>query len=311
MGMFVNPGNSAFQVALNSEIYVDKTGLLEYTNKVMNTLQGYICNSRPRRFGKSITANMLTAYYSKGCDSKEMFSNLEISKTPDFEKRLNKYDVIHVDIQWCMEPAGGADHIVSYISEKTISELKEYYPDVLTENLVSLPEVLSKINTETGTKFIVIIDEWDVLIRDKAADQKIQDEYIGFLRGLFKGTEPTKYIRLAYLTGILPIKKEKTQSALNNFDEFTMLSPGKLAQYIGFTEEEVRELSGSYHQEFEKVKRWYDGYLLRDYQVYNPRAVVSVMLNSEYKSYWSETASYEAIVPLINMNYDGLKTAII
>ena len=234
MGMFVNPGNSAFQVALNSEIYVDKTGLLEYTNKVMNTLQGYICNSRPRRFGKSITANMLTAYYSKGCDSKEMFSNLEISKTPDFEKRLNKYDVIHVDIQWCMEPAGGADNIVSYISEKTISELKEYYPDVLTENLVSLPEVLSKINTETGTKFIVIIDEWDVLIRDKAADQKIQDEYIGFLRGLFKGTEPTKYIQLAYLTGILPIKKEKTQSALNNFDEFTMLSPGKLAQYIGF-----------------------------------------------------------------------------
>ena len=311
MGMFVNPGNSAFQVALNSEIYVDKTGLLEYTNKVMNTLQGYICNSRPRRFGKSITANMLTAYYSKGCDSKEMFSNLEISKTPDFEKHLNKYDVIHLDIQWCMEPAGGADNIVSYISEKTISELKEYYPDVLTENLVSLPEVLSKINTETGTKFIVIIDEWDVLIRDKAADQKIQDEYIGFLRGLFKGTEPTKYIQLAYLTGILPIKKEKTQSALNNFDEFTMLSPGKLAQYIGFTEEEVRELSESYHQEFEKVKRWYDGYLLKDYQVYNPRAVVSVMLNGEYKSYWSETASYEAIVPLINMNYDGLKTAII
>ena len=166
---------------------------------------------------------------------------------------------------------------------------------MLTENLVSLPEVLSKINTETGTKFIVIIDEWDVLIRDKAADQKIQDEYIGFLRGLFKGTEPTKYIQLAYLTGILPIKKEKTQSALNNFDEFTMLSPGKLAQYIGFTEEEVRELSGSYHQEFEKVKRWYDGYLLRDYQVYNPRAVVSVMLNSEYKSYWSETASMKRL----------------
>ena len=208
--------------------------------------------------GKSITANMLTAYYSKGCDSKEMFSNLEISKAPDFEKHLNKYDVIHLDIQWCMEPAGGADNIVSYISEKTISELEEYYPDILTENLVSLPEVLSKINTETGTKFIVIIDEWDVLIRDKAADQKIQDEYIGFLRGLFKGTEPTKYIQLAYLTGILPIKKEKTQSALNNFDEFTMLSPGKLAQYIGFTEEEVRKLAESYHQEFEKVKRWYD-----------------------------------------------------
>ena len=131
------------------------------------------------------------------------------------------------------------------------------------------------------------------------------------MRGMFKGTEPTKYIQLAYLTGILPIKKEKTQSALNNFDEFTMLSAGKLAPYIGFTEDEVQKLAGEYHQDFDKVKRWYDGYLLKDYQVYNPRAVVSVMLRGEFKSYWSETASYEAIVPLINMNYDGLKTDII
>ena len=115
MGMFVNPGNEAFAVALNSEIYIDKTGLLTYTNKVMNTLQGYICNSRPRRFGKSITANMLTAYYSKGCSSGEMFSGLEISKAEDFKKHLNRYDVLHWDIQWCMEPAGGPERIVSYI----------------------------------------------------------------------------------------------------------------------------------------------------------------------------------------------------
>ena len=115
---------------------------------------------------------------------------------------------------------------------------------------------------------------------------------------MFKGTEPTKYIQLAYLTGILPIKKEKTQSALNNFDEFTMLSPSRLAPYIGFTEEEVKSLAEEYDQDFEEVKRWYDGYLLRDHQVYNPRAVVSVMLRGEYKSYWSETASYDTVVPL-------------
>ena len=144
-----------------------------------------------------------------------------------------------------------------------------------------------------------------------AANSKIQDEYISFLRGLFKGTEPTKYIQLAYLTGILPIKKEKTQSALNNFDEFTMLSAGRLSPYIGFTEAEVKELSERYQMEFDKVKAWYDGYVLRNCQVYNPKAVVSVMLDGEFKSYWSETASYEAIVPLINMDYDGLKTAII
>ena len=311
MGMFVNPDNLAFQAALNARIYVDKSGILNYTNSVLGSTDAFICNSRPRRFGKSVTANMLTAYYSKGCDSEEMFSRLEISQAKDFRKHLNQYDVIHWDIQWCMGPANGPEKVVSYISENTISELREYYPDVLPEENHSLAETLARINTVTGRKFIVIIDEWDVLIRDEATKEDIQNEYIRFLRGIFKGTEPTKYIQLAYLTGILPIKKEKTQSALNNFDEFTMVSPSILAQYIGFTEAEVQKLSNKYHKDFDKVKKWYDGYLLKDYQVYNPRAVVSVMLKGEYKSYWSETASYEAIVPFINMNYDGLKTAII
>ena len=311
MGTFVNPDNGAFQVALNSEIYVDKTGLIAYTNKVMNTLQGYICNSRPRRFGKSITANMLTAYYSKGCSSQEMFAKLAISKSADFAKHLNKYDVIHLDIQWCLEPAGSPEKVVTYITEKTIQELKDYYPNEVADNTTSLPEALARINTLTGRKFIIIIDEWDVLIRDEAANKTVQEEYISFLRGLFKGVEPTKYVQLAYLTGILPIKKEKTQSALNNFDEFTMLEATNLAQYIGFTEEEVIGLCAKYGMDFEKVKKWYDGYQLEDYQVYNPKAVVSTLLKGKFRSYWSETGSYETIIPLINMDYDGLKTAII
>ena len=216
--MFVNPDNLAFQAALNARIYVDKSGILNYTNSVLGSTDAFICNSRPRRFGKSVTANMLTAYYSKGCDSEEMFSRLEISQAEDFRKHLNQYDVIHWDIQWCMGPANGPEKVVSYISEKTISELRGYYPDVLPAENHSLAETLARINTVTGRKFIVIIDEWDVLIRDEAAKEDIQNEYIRFLRGIFKGTEPTKYIQLAYLTGILPIKKEKTQSALNNFD---------------------------------------------------------------------------------------------
>ena len=311
MGRFVNPDNRAFQAALNSKIYVDKTGLLENTNSVLNSTNAYICNSRPRRFGKSITANMLTAYYSKACDSSEMFSNLEISNSPDFVEHLNKYDVIHFDVQWCMMAAGGPENIVSYITEQTILELREFYPDEFPEDVNSLPEALSQINNATGNKFVVIIDEWDVLIRDEAQNQQIQDGYIDFLRGMFKGTEPTRFIALAFLTGILPIKKLKTQSALNNFDEFTMLSSGDFAPYIGFTEEEVKELSGKYNQNYEKVKKWYDGYWLNDYQVYNPKAVVSVMLRGEFKSYWSETASYETVVPLINMDFDGLRSAII
>ena len=312
MGMFVNPDNSAFQVALNSEIYVDKTGMLEYTNKVINTLQGYICNSRPRRFGKSVTANMLAAYYSKGCDSREMFSTLKISESIGFEKNINKYDVIHIDIQWCIEPAGGSENVVSYITEKTICELREYYPNELSEKIKSLPEALSVINSMNGTKFIIIIDEWDIIIRDKANNKKVQEEYINFLRAMFKGVEPTKYIGLAYLTGILPIKKLKTQSALNNFKQYTMLNPGPLAEYIGFTEEEVKKLCDRYERDFHKVKKWYDGYQLGKYHIYNPNAVVvSLMMEGEFRSYWSETGSYRIIVPLINMDFDGLKSAII
>ena len=311
MGRFVNPDNSAFQAALNSRIYVDKTGMIEYMNRVLETTDAYICNSRPRRFGKSYAANMLAAYYSKGTDSEKMFSDLSIGKTQDFKKHLNKYDVIHIDVQWFLVNCEDKNKVVHFITKSVLDELREIYPECLVLQDGSLSDALSRVKNQTGQKFVIIIDEWDVLIRDEAQNQAVQENYINFLRSLFKGTEPTKYIALAYLTGILPIKKMKTQSALNNFDEFTMLSAGNMAPYVGFTESEVKMLAKKYHQNYEKVKRWYDGYLLNEQQIYNPRAVVGVMLNGEFKSYWSETASYEAIVPLINMDFDGLKSAII
>ena len=311
MGLFVNPDNSAFQKTLNSLIYVDKTKLIEYTNTVLNTDNAFICNSRPRRFGKSITANMLTAYYSKGCDSEAMFSTLEIAKSKDFRKYLNQYDVIRFDVQWCMMDAGSPDAAVRYINEHLISELRELYPEIPLKDVKTAYGVMSRINASTGRKFVVIIDEWDVLIRDEGSNEKIQKDYIDFLRGMFKGIMPTSYIALAYITGILPIKKIRTESALNNFDEFTMMDASNMAPYIGFTQDEVKDLCRTYQVDFDKVKCWYDGYLLEEEQIYNPRAVVSVMTKKRFKSYWSETGTYEAIVPLINMNFDGLKTAII
>ncbi len=311
MGRFVNPDSSAFQVALNSRIYVDKTGLIEYTNSVLDTTNAYICNSRPRRFGKSYAANMLAAYYSKGTDSEQMFSGLRISKDADFKKHLNKYDVIHIDIQWFLANCDDADKVVSFITKSVLDELRGIYPDALPQEVVTLPDALSRVKECTGQKFVVIIDEWDVIIRDGAIIENIQDEYLNFLRGMFKGVEPTKYIQLAYLTGILPIKKERAQSAVNNLDEFTMLQADELAPYIGFTENEVKGLCEKYNRDFDKVKKWYDGYLLDGYQVYNPKAVVSVMTKGRFRSYWSENGSYEVVVPLICMNYDGLRNAII
>ena len=255
MGRFVNPDNSAFQVALNSEIYIDKSGMIEEINKVLDTMQGYICHSRPRRFGKSITANMLAAYYSKGCKSEKMFSELEISKKDDFKMHLNKYNVIHIDIQWFLSNVKDIFEIVEYISQSIIEELRQIYPEHISTDENALSEALSKIKEATGQKFIIIIDEWDALIRDEDADRDIQEKYINFLRGLFKGTEPTKYIALAYLTGILPIKKQKTQSALNNFDEYTMLNAGRFSPFVGFTEKEVEKLCNHYERDFNEIKQ--------------------------------------------------------
>ena len=210
-----------------------------------------------------------------------------------------------------MEPSGGPENLVDFITQNTLQELRILYPDELPESIISLPEALSLINAATQKRFVIIIDEWDILIRDASADTKIQDSYINFLHGLFKGTLPTRYIALAYLTGILPIKKVQAQSALNNFHEFTMLDARIFAKYIGFTEEEVKNLCNQYHQNFEEIKQWYDGYLLENYHVYNPKAVVEVLRWNKYQNYWARTGTYDAIVPLINMDFDGLKAAII
>ena len=311
MGLFVNPDNRAFQDAINAEIYVDKTGLLEVTNRFLATPQKFICNSRPRRFGKSMAANMLAAYYSKGCDSHELFAGLVIEKNSDYEEYLNKFDVIHFDVQWCFKEAGSAEKTVSFITQTILSELRDIYGDIIPEHVKKVSGALAYISAATGNKFVIIIDEWDVLIRDEAMNKAVQEEYIDFLRNLFKGIEPTKFIALAYMTGILPIKKYKTQSALNNFLEYTMINPGPLASYVGFTKEEVTLLCQKYNIDFTELKRWYDGYLLGGYHVYNPCAVINLIFQGNFQSYWTQTGTYESILPLINMDFDGLRSAII
>lgn len=262
MAIFLNPDNANFNEAVHSKIYVDKTGLIEYTNSVLSTTAKFICNSRPRRFGKSMTADMLCAYYSKGCDSRELFQPYTISSCSTFEKYINQYDVIHIDVQWCKDQVENINDIVNYIKESCMHELQNEYSNIDYNGIISLSGTLSKINDETGHRFVVIIDEWDVLIRDNADNKKLLEEYIDFLKGLFKGSQPSRYIALAYLTGILPIKRTMTQSALNNFDEYTMLNPGPLASFIGFTEGEVKGLSNKYNIDFDRIKKWYDGYYL-------------------------------------------------
>lgn len=247
----------------------------------------------------------------KGCVSKELFQTYIISSSPTFETCLNQYDVPHIDVQWCKDQVEDVNDVVKYIRKSCIKELQDAYPEIDCSSLISLSGTLAKINDETKKQFVIIIDEWDVLIRDNTNNKRLQEEYIDFLRGLFKGSQPSRYIALAYLTGILPIKRTQTQSALNNFDEYTMLNPGPLASFFGFTEIEVKKLCYDYNQDFHEIKKWYDGYLLNNEHIYNPRAVVSALTFHFLQSYWTQTSSYESINSLIKMNFDGLKEAII
>ena len=311
MAIFLNPDNANFNEAVHSKIYVDKTGLIEYTNSVLSTTAKFICNSRPRRFGKSMTVDMLCAYYSKGCESRELFQPYTISSCSTFEKYLNQYDVIHIDVQWCKDQVENINDIVNYIKESCMHELQNEYSNIDYNGIISLSGTLSKINDETGHRFVVIIDEWDVLIRDNANNKKLLEEYIDFLKGLFKGSQPSRYIALAYLTGILPIKRTMTQSALNNFDEYTMLNPGPLASFIGFTEEEVKGLSNKYNIDFDRIKKWYDGYCVDGVSIYNPKSVVEAMLRGKFSNYWTKTETYEALKVYIDLNQDGLRDKIV
>lgn len=312
MGTYVNPGNASFKMASQSKIYVDKTGLLEYTNEVLGTEQRCICVSRARRFGKSMAAGMLAAYYDKSCDSTELFQDLKISKTLDFEKHLNQHNVIQMDITTFHRDGENAMDMVSRINTDVIDELREVYPGVIPEGENYLPQALAILNKVKGSSFVIIVDEWDAIFRDYKSDTNAQKAYVNLLRGLFKAEPSKKFVKLAYLTGILPIKKYGTESALNNFDEFTMINPKKLAEYVGFTQDEVLELCRNYDMDFDEAKRWYDGYTFRKVQhVYNPNSVVKAMLAQDYDNYWSQTETYQSLNHYISMNFDGLKDSVI
>jgi hypothetical protein len=312
MGIYVNPGKENFEVAVNSEIYVDKTGLLEYTNRVIGTEQRYMCVSRPRRFGKSIAAKMMMAYYSKTDDSTELFSGLNISKSKNYEKHLNKHNVICLDIAFELVILDDRESVVSSLQQHVIDELRGLYPEIVGDDETALPMALAKINQKTGDKFIVIIDEWDTIFREEKLNSKLQDQYVNFLRGMFKSSSSAAFIELAYLTGILPIKRYNNESALNNFEEFTMTDAGELAQYVGFTEEEVKTLCKKYNMDYEEAQLWYDGYSFFELEhIYGPNSLVMAMRRHNYRSYWTDTASYKTLTDLIVMNFDGLKDCIL
>lgn len=307
MGIYLNPSNVDFYNAVNhSQIYVDKTELIKYTNKVLFGEQKFICVSRPRRFGKSMAANMLTAYYSSGCNSKEMFSRLKIADSESFEKHLNKYNVIRLDIQKFANKTETVSDMLKLLQKRVINELGKTFE--ISDGETDLPFVLEEVFDSYQQPFVFIIDEWDCVLRDKKNSGEEQKIYLNFLCDLFKGQS---CVALAYMTGILPIKKYGKHSAINMFTEIAMTNPRELAEYTGFTETEVKLLCEEYKMPFDETKRWYDGYNLKGVSIYNPRSVVMSMTGHDYDNYWTSTETYEALKIYIEMNFDGLKDTII
>lgn len=314
MGIYLNPGTIEFQESINSEIYVDKTMLIERTNAALRTKQKYMCISRPRRFGKSMAADMLAAYYGKDYDSAALFDGLEISHCETFSTHLNKYNVFKINMQEFLSMTQNVDKMLKVLQKRLIKELKYNYPEYVDcDNLVF---AMQDIFSYTGQSFIVLIDEWDCLFREYKQDEEAQRKYLVFLRVWLKDKG---YIALAYMTGILPIKKYGTHSALNMFMEYSMTDPGNMAEYFGFTEKEVENLCIEYGMNIEETKAWYNGYGLYShnkqedilYSIYNPKSVVEAMLRHRFGNYWNQTETYEALKIYIQMNMDGLKDAII
>ena len=316
MGSYLNPGDFSFRGSLRSKIYIDKSELIAKTNEVLCTEQKYICVSRPRRFGKSMAANMLAAYYDRSENTEDLFQNLAIGKDESYKEHLNQYDVIKINMQEFLSMSGTMEEMLEMLKKYLVSDFEETYPEVRFRDEKNLIQIMKDVFSYTKCPFVILIDEWDCLFREYKQDKEAQRKYLDFLRAWLKDKD---YVAMAYMTGILPIKKYGSHSALNMFTEYSMTDPGSLAEYFGFTEQEVFEICEKYGMSFEKAKIWYDGYRLivhqkeKDecYSMYSPKSVVEAMLRHRFGTYWNQTETYEALKIYIQMDMDGLKDSVV
>ena len=309
MGIYLNPGFNNFNEDKQLINFVDKSMIIKQLNYGMKIKNKLICTSRPRRFGKTMAANMIAAYYSKGCDSHEVFSDLKISKDPSFEENINKYNVLFIDCAGMYNNKPDDYTLVKMITESVVKEFRQNFQSIIFSDNCTLAQAILSVYSELGEKFIIILDEYAILIRER--DEKELKLFLKFLNGLFKDNALLSSIALAYLTGIMPIIKDKSQSGLNNFKEYTMLDAEDMAPFMGFTVDEVKALADKNNMDFEEIKRWYDGYNLNGIELYSPKSVITAIEKKQCDDYWTQTSSYDALKDFILMNIEGLKEDVI
>lgn len=311
MGTYINIGNEGFRRIRRSE-YIDKSELIAVVNETLFTRQNLSCVTRSRRFGKTMAANMLCAYYDQSCESRSLFSDLDIASHPSFEEHLNKYPVIYLDITNFTTRDIPRLDIVPTIQQEVKEEVCRCYPEADTRPEDDLMAALTKIADHYHIHFIMIIDEWDAICREASDEEEAMDKYVNLLRRLFKGSNTAQVFAGVYMTGILPVKKYKTESALNNFIEYSMVSPGGMARHFGFTKEEVRVLTAKHGMDFDELEKWYDGYQIGDeLSIFNPNSVMQAVTRHRCTSYWASTGAFDAVAHYIQMNFEGLRENII
>lgn len=335
MGIYLNPGKQNYEISAKSEIFIDKTEMISYLNTLVNTNQRFVSVSRPRRFGKTMAADMICAYYGREADSRKLFEKLNIANhsagngNTSWDLYLGKFDVIWITLTDFMGDCDNTSEMLQYLTEEVTDELRSSYTNIDYGSKISLRTVMNRIYGKTNRQFVIVIDEWDAAFRTWKEDEEGHKKYLDFLRDLMKDRP---YIALAYMTGILPIKKYGKHSALNMFTEYSMMFPRQLARYTGFTEEEVSDLCIKYGRNYDSIKNWYDGYEVSDvippdpdyeslkangkspeaakYSLYSPLSVVEAMTTGIIKDYWNKTETYEALAEYIRKDYDGLKEAV-
>ncbi|SFC60764.1 AAA family ATPase [Butyrivibrio sp. YAB3001] len=332
MGQYLNPGKDSYVEAVNSQIYIDKSVMITFLNSLVKTKQKYVSVSRPRRFGKTMAADMICAYYDREADSKELFETLKLARaeaTSDnlpWDMYLGRFDVIRIVMTEFFDSKASFDEALNKMQSLVCRDIKKKYPDVDYFDDKDMIQTIADAYSENDRQVVFVIDEWDAVFRDGITGKGDQTRYLDFLRNLLKDKS---YIALAYMTGILPIKKYGRHSALNMFTEYSMTYPRQLAPFTGFTEDEVKDLCAEYDMRYADIVNWYNGYVVSDripvekrqeyrqgkydghkVAIYSPLSVVEAMTTGDIKNYWNKTESYEALSEYIKKDYDGLKEAV-
>lgn len=330
MGVYLN-GTSAyglFQEDYSLTYYVDKSEIFselvplierkKTTDENSRSEKGkgikYVAVTRPRRFGKTVMANMIASYFGKGVDSHEEFDMLKVSEYPWYREHLNRHNVIHIAFNKNTEEIRNCDQYIERIRQTLLDDLLAAYPDAGIRDEDSLWMALTKIYERCGgEKFIFVLDEWDYIYHQDFASDRDRDKFTKFLSSLLKDNA---YVELAYMTGILPITKYSSGSELNMFCEYTMITEEKYGKYFGFTDSEVDELYGRYLKQdiMERkvsrsgLRRWYDGYHTKSGErVYNPRSVVLALENNNLGNYWTSSGPYDELFYYVGANVDSVK----